>query len=382
MPLDLIAEAKSFVQDKFSKDLPPQFFYHDWNHTHQVVKAADDISAAAGLNGQEKNNLLLAAIFHDVGFTENPLHHEDSSKRIAREFLSQRQYPEEQIELVEAIIEATKHGHAPVNQLESMMKDADMVHLSSTDHKIWTERLHQDMEIIQGQKIKKKAWKKINNDFFKQHKYYTPEAKKIYEPGKIANMASLEQDEGDDDKDVKKERFIATSRSAQMQFKTALVNHVDLSSQADNKANIMLSVNAIILTYSLPVLPNSIEAHPNLLIPSIILISVCLLSVIFAALATRPMPTSGRFKMDDILNKKSNIFFFGNFHAMKYEDYEKAVEYVVGQDDRLDTAFAHSLFSLGKVLGKKFNYLRICYLIFMYGFIITALAFGIAIFLG
>lgn len=384
MPIDLIAEAKSFVQDKFSKDLPPQFFYHDWNHTHQVVKAADDISTAAGLNGDQKNNLLLAAIFHDVGFTENPLHHEDSSKRIAREFLSRRNYPQENIEQVESIIEATKNGHKPENQLESMMKDADMVHLSSPDHKIWTERLHQDMEIIQGQKIKKKAWKKINHDFFKQHKYYTPEAKRIYEAGKIANMASLDQelDVDEEDKGNKKERFIATSRSAQMQFKTAMVNHVDLSSQADNKANIMLSVNAIILTYSLPVLPNTIKTYPSLLIPSIILISVCLLSVIFAALATRPMPTSGRFKMDDIINKKTNIFFFGNFHQMKYEEYEKAVEYVVGQDDRLDTAFAHSLFSLGKVLGKKFNYLRICYLIFMYGFIVTALAFATAFLLG
>lgn len=380
MPTSVFEDAKKFVQEKFSSELPAKFFYHDWNHTLQVTQAAADISQAAGINKSDQEKLLIAALFHDTGFTTNPAQHEEASKLIARGFLIRHNVQEDDIQTIESIIDVTKVGRTPNSQLEAIMKDADMIHLSSPDHQVWAERLHQDMEVLQGQKIKKKAWKKTNYDFIKQHRYYTPEAQRLYEANKLANLASLEKNE--DVPEDRPSRFIATSRSAQMQFKTAMVNHVDLSSQADNKANIMLSVNAIILTYSLPVLPNTIKDHPNLLIPSIILITVCLLSVIFAALATRPMPTSGRFRMEDIINKKTNIFFFGNFHQMKYEDYEKAVQYVVEQDERLDTSFAHSLFSLGKVLGKKFNYLRICYLIFMYGFIVTAFAFAVAILLG
>ena len=160
-------------------------------------------------------------------------------------------------------------------------------------------------------------------------------------------------------------------------FKTALRNHIDLSAIADNKANIMLSVNALIITFALPLLGKEIAANRVLLFPTILLLSVCVVSMIFATLATRPIPMKGYSSMESILAKKSNLFFFGNYYRMSFEEYEQGMNATVADDTILDTTIMRDLFFLGRTLGFKYAHLRKCYTIFMYGIIVTVIAFVI-----
>jgi Family of unknown function (DUF5706) len=168
---------------------------------------------------------------------------------------------------------------------------------------------------------------------------------------------------------------IGTSKSAQTMFKTALRNHIDLSAIADNKANIMLSVNALIITFALPLLGKEIASNRVLLFPTILLLSVCVVSMIFATMATRPIPMKGYSSMESILAKKSNLFFFGNYYRMSFEEYEQGMNATVADDTILDTTIMRDLFFLGRTLGFKYAHLRKCYTIFMYGIIVTVIAF-------
>jgi hypothetical protein len=81
--------------------------------------------------------------------------------------------------------------------------------------------------------------------------------------------------------------------------------------------------------------------------------------------------------MDSILAKKSNLFFFGNYYKMTFDDYEKGMHATVADDDILDTTIMRDLFFLGKTLGNKYAHLRKCYTIFMYGIILTVVSFVI-----
>ena len=170
--------------------------------------------------------------------------------------------------------------------------------------------------------------------------------------------------------------MLEDSRTAQNQFKTALRNHMDLSSIADNKANIMLSINALILTISLPFMAEKIH-EPFMLIPSICLILVCVLSIIFATLSTRPVKMAGKVEQSAIKNNQSNLFFFGNFFKMTYPEYSAGIKIILAERDLLESSITRDLYFLGKTLGRKYTYLRTCYNIFMYGMIFTALAFAI-----
>ena len=86
---------------------------------------------------------------------------------------------------------------------------------------------------------------------------------------------------------------LADSKSVQVMFKTASRNHIDLTNLADNKANIMLSINAIIITITIPLMPTYLEQDMTLLIPATTLLLTCVVSVIFATLATRPISMKG-----------------------------------------------------------------------------------------
>ena len=171
---------------------------------------------------------------------------------------------------------------------------------------------------------------------------------------------------------------IQGNRSAQMMFKTALRNHIDLSTLADNKANIMLSVNALIITLIVPMAVGQINDTPFLLIPILILLLTCLISMIYATLATRPIKMNGETQMKTIEQGTSNLFFFGNFYKMKFNEYKKGIYKVLESDDDLDDTIMRDLFYLGKSLGAKYSQLRICYTIFMLGVSLAVLAFLVA----
>jgi hypothetical protein len=99
--------------------------------------------------------------------------------------------------------------------------------------------------------------------------------------------------------------------------------------------------------------------------------------MIFATLATRPIPMKGVSSMESILAKKSNLFFFGNYFKMSFDEYEKGMNATVADDDILDSTIMRDLFFLGKTLGSKYAYLRKCYTIFMYGIILAVISFVI-----
>ena len=97
-----------------------------------------------------------------------------------------------------------------------------------------------------------------------------------------------------------------------------------------------------------------------------------------AILATRPHVTSGTFTREDIRAKRANLLFFGNFHRSSLEDFEWGMKEMMKDRDYLYGSMIKDLYYLGRVLGLKYRYLRICYSIFMYGMILVVIAFAIA----
>ena len=108
-----------------------------------------------------------------------------------------------------------------------------------------------------------------------------------------------------------------TERSVQTVFRIVSGNHLRLSVMADNKAHIMIQVNAIIISIMFSVLLGRLEYYPHLVIPTLILAVTSVLTIVFSVLATRPTITAGRFTEDDIRQKKTNLMFFGNFYKME-----------------------------------------------------------------
>jgi hypothetical protein len=182
-------------------------------------------------------------------------------------------------------------------------------------------------------------------------------------------------------KKKKKNKEPKPEKGVDTMFKTTLSNHNNLSRFVDNKAHILLSVNAIIISILLskviPKLDNPVNIH--LLIPTLILITSSVISMTLAILATRPSVTKGSFTRNEVEEKKVNLLFFGNFYKMPYEDYNWAMNELMKDKEYIYNSMIKDLYHLGIVLEKKYRLLRTTYNIFMFGIVISVIAFLIAI---
>lgn len=161
-------------------------------------------------------------------------------------------------------------------------------------------------------------------------------------------------------------------------FRITSKNHLALSALADNKANIMISVNSIIISIIVALFIQIIEEFPYYLVPTLMLIITCLIAMVFAILATRPNVTHGIVTKEDIRNKKGNLLYFGNFHEMSFPDYMGGMHEMMKDGTYLYDSMITDIYNLGIVLSKKYILLRKCYNIFMFGFVLSVVSFLIA----
>lgn len=395
----VIAAAQSHVTRQYEQHADPVLVYHNLAHTLQVVQAAEQISAYYRLTEADQLVVLLAAWFHDMGYLlGDRTQHEAAGAEAVRSFVTAQQLPESMGQAVADCILATRIPQHPRNLLEQIVCDADLFHLGSKDFSKRNKLLRTEMELATEQKISGADWAKSSIQFLESHTYHTAYCRTLLKQQKEENLeklrSKLEQKQAealeekkdkalklaknDEQKDEKGKKEKRPERGVETMFRTTSTNHIRLSSMADSKANIMISVNAIIISVLLSVLLRKLEDYPNFILPAIIFLATSVTTVVFSVLATRPNVTSGRFTDLDIRSKKANLLFFGNFHQMSYQEYEDGMETIMQNGEYLYSNMIHDIYNLGVVLGRKYRLLRIAYNTFMYGIVASVLAFIIA----
>lgn len=393
---NLVEKSENFVVELLNNKLSNTFLYHNLPHTQRVVEKAQELAELAELNPENTEKLLVASWFHDTGFTVNPDNHEEESVKIATRFLQENNVDSNFIAEVSSIILATKLDSNPKTNLEKLIKDADCSHLGSKNYDEFSQLLHKEVELTLNKKIKEIDWLVENIDFLtNQHRFLTNIASKKWEKQKGKNLAQLlkqekklkqENDKLNHKKEelaFKKNKVELPERGIETMFRVALRNHITLSDIADTKANILLSVNAIIISMALSTLIPKLDNPSNhyLIIPSIIFILFTVISIVLSVLATRPNVTQGKFTKEDVAAKKVNLIFFGNFHKMKLNEFEWAMDEMMKDRDYLYGSLTKDLYFLGLVLNRKYNLLRTTYTVFMIGIIVSVIAFAVAFYM-
>jgi predicted metal-dependent HD superfamily phosphohydrolase len=135
--------------------------------------------------------VMLAAWFHDTGYTEKYRGHEEISVRIATEFLRGQQYPEEKIRLLTGCIRATKIPQQPHNLLEEIVADADLSGLGRKSFFAKSELLHHEWEKAFETRYSDEEWARQNLDLLREHRYFTPYASGKYNDTQAENIRRL-----------------------------------------------------------------------------------------------------------------------------------------------------------------------------------------------
>lgn len=403
----LLEEVEIFISNFFEENIGADYVYHDLLHTQYVVETAMEIGKAYELSEQAMEVLLIAAWFHDTGYVDGAEGHEERSATIAKEFLRPLGYDEEELEKIAKLIIATKLPHSPKNLGEKVICDADLSHLGSKEYWDRCGRVRQELLLTRDIVMSEQEWVDFELEFMTKHKFHTNVARNLFEKRKQKHIRQLKKQKlrlNPEDEDLAEEleeqekrkkkkkkkktvkggdndhqdlKRLNLGRGVETMYRTTYRTHVNLSSIADNKANIMLSINAIIISIVVTNLVPRFADRPELILPTFVLLSVCLTALVFAILSTRPKITEGKFTREDIENKRSNLLFFGNFYNMQMEDFHWGMMEMIKDSDFLYSSMTRDLYYLGIVLAKKYRYLRICYSIFMYGLILSVIVFGI-----
>lgn len=395
------AEQKATVilQQHLSADIT----YHNYEHAKLIAEAVHEIGVAENLSERELAMAKVAAWFQFTGYRDGHEEVAAKSKAIAAELLAEEKLALDKVDIIlNAIDRATERGGVPTNKVEEVLLDANKVTIKKEHFKSFATAKRKELINIKDKAHADMEWIEHNLAAVSRLTFYTNYGKSVLSPVKEKTQAKLEKQKSKFQKEIdeslinvlgvtaaelksmKKKLQKAEGRperGIETMFRLTSKNHLDLSGMADSKANIMISVNSIIISILLGGLMQKLDTNPHLIVPTLILLVVNLVSIVYSIISIRPTVTPGLFTREDIENQRTNLLFFGNFHKMNREDYHWGMNQLMDNADYLYSSLIDDIYFLGVVLAKKYKYLRYSYNIFMIGIVIAVVAFVIANFM-
>ncbi len=393
LPLENI---KQHVLNYFKQHHDRDLVYHDLQHTKDVVSNATRIANHYQLNDEDFFVVVAAAWLHDTGYFIDKTSHEEAGAAASEDVLKQHNVNAALIEKIKGCILATKIPQKPTGLLQEIVCDADLFHLGTEQFADRSKLLRKEIELIKNVNFDKKEWRQKNIEMLQSHHYFTDYAQLLLNGQYQKNLNKLIAKQAESTEkpitspsqaDATKAQLIANDKKSKSQrpergietmFRITSGNNQRLSDMADNKAHILITVNSIILSAIISLVLRKLEENSFLTIPTFILLTISLLSMTFSILATRPAIPKGIFTPEDIDQKKVNLLFFGNFYKMHLEEYTNGMLKVMADKDFLYGTLIRDVYAQGVVLGRKYRLLRTAYNVFMFGLIVSVLAFIIA----
>lgn len=358
--------------------------FHNSIHIKDVVGAVEKMASYYNLDERDTAIVTLSAFFHDVGYCGNGKEgYEERSADIAEEFFRGKNLETSMIMAIRGCILATKMPQSPKNLLEEIVCDADLFHFGSDWFEVRNKLMRQEATAC-GYKGNKIEWRKNTIRLMEEHHYHTEYGRSLLDRKKQQNIEILrgkdinEKSKGDNVKDHEN-KSIRPDRGIETMFRITSTNNQRLSDMADNKSNILITVNSIILSVIIALLVRKLDSNTQLVFPTAILLLTGLVTMLIAILATRPSIPNGRYTNQELDNKKVNLLFFGNFYKMNLDSYSSGMKLMMEDRDYLYGTLIKDVFSQGVVLGRKFKLLRLAYNIFMYGLIVSIFSFVIVV---
>ena len=142
---------------------------------------------------------------------------------------------------------------------------------------------------------------------------------------------------------------------------------VAYSQMADMKANILLSMSAVLGTLAAANL-----SDPAWILPDIVLVVFLMVSVLLALLAVIPNLRLVRRAKHSTRDPDFNTLFFAHFARVPYSDYAAHMEEVMNDPSRVYEAQVREIHSAGVYLQEtKFRFIKYGYIVFFLGLVLS-----------
>lgn len=166
-----------------------------------------------------------------------------------------------------------------------------------------------------------------------------------------------------------------SNRGIETMFRNTYRVQMDLTSLADNKANMMISINGIIISIIIAAVAPKLDSNPWLMLPTTILLLGTMVSLVYSIQAARPRVSHQDISLDDLRHSEGNLLFFGNFAYLGEAEFVEGMSDLMGDREATYEAMMRDIHGIGSVLNKKFHLLQKAYTLFMVALVAGVLAF-------
>ena len=178
--------------DILNSKLPKKLYYHNIEHTLDVIKVINQYIKRENIDNESACLLRIAALLHDLGFTDTNVDHEEKSAEMAEELMLEYGFSKNQIKVVQGLIRATRIPQSPKNQLERIICDSDLDYLGRNDFYEISNRLYKELKAA-SMVFNKTHWNKAQIKFLEAHKYHTAFAQKNRQPKKEMRIIEIKK---------------------------------------------------------------------------------------------------------------------------------------------------------------------------------------------
>lgn len=385
---NILNKTESYVVELLYQSLGADYLFHNLNLTLKAVERAKELLKNYQKGEVDKTAILIAIWFLNTGFTEGSGDHKAGSSQLAKKFLEVNNFDAATTDHIASLIVAAWSSKNPETESEAIVKDIHSSYYASDNLKELLELYRLEQQNLGYDPPGPHEWNKRYIEILRtEHRFYTDHAMEKWQPAKKENVISLIKALQKLNKTEKKEKLKvqlkdqSPERAIQSLYRTQLRNHLKLSDIADTKANILLSVNAIIISLLIanliPRLGDPVNSY--LIYPTVIFVIFSIASMIMSVLATRPKIENKELVDDAIEQEETNYLFFGNFHALTPVEFKSKIRDIIQSKEIIYDSLSMDLYYLGKVLKAKYQLLKWTYTVFMIGIILSVIAFAIAL---
>lgn len=381
---DLLDQAVDFVYQLFREKLSPDFQYHSIEYVLETVNVCENLCESHHLSTADREHLVLATLFHLTGLTSQKTDYQQASVEIFKDFANDQGIEDSRTEQVVRLIRSTVEGHQPKSLTEEILHDVLISDMGRRRFFSRAELLRLERKLVYGKEYSEEEWEEEKQHLLVENDFHTLSGKREFGSRRAKNIRqqraniikgkkiSLREETGKD-----------LGRGVDTLYRATYRNHINLSSIADDKANMMISINTVILSVivtlsgaGLSFTNSFMIEHLRYVVPIFVLLLTSLASVVFAILSARPDVSSNEVdSLEELDLENSSLLYFGKFTEVSINHFKEYMNRLKLNQNQLYDAMSMDLYSLGAVLKRKYRLISISYNIFMIGLSLCVLSF-------
>lgn len=357
--------------DLFNQHADQRLLWHNYAHTNELVQLCSGLVSGREFEEEDLTALYTAAWFGFTGWLFDPADPLSASRQLALQFLQAEQQPERLRQKVSYLLGLTDLVERPGSPTGQVLWDA-LVALQFAGNYAESQKLRRkEREQLAGELIAGPAWRQEELGRIRGLQCFTAEGKARYEPALARNVRELERRVWEEASAPPREEPIRPTNGNPVStyFRSAYQTHIHLSAIADRKAQMLLSVNALLISVLISVLSysNLAETRPMLLIPVMLFLLFGLSSLLFAVLSVRPRVSRHPVEGMPEAERRGSLLFFGNYTRLDADRYVEEMTALCADGAELQKAMHRDLHALGMVLDRKFRTVGMAYNLFLAG---------------